>query len=221
MSNPFDVQIAWEKDVILKNLSDILDDVKKEQIEHDNKNSTITTSEHDVKKEFNFPSNYESLLSYGINNLIVTYEKDCKPSEYDNGISIKKSWFTDFGGKIVSNYQVGGNFPNYKRVMPENTMENSLVLKRADIVKAYEFCKVYNKKNMRAYILNDLSYQGSKCGDKNPDNALIAIRSTFIYDLIRHDKSINEITIEYTNPKQALKIMNGKMTQIIMPMQID
>lgn len=145
-----------------------------------------------------------------------------------------KHVFFDFENHLISSALIDGQFPNYRRVIPE-TQHYSVVVDKNELVEALKRVSLLVEKSRRIYL--DLSNgqmqirsEESEIGIAREDIAIdfegpettIALNYTYLVDPLRVIDS-DTISIHFTEANKAITIYSeprGTYFHIVMPMQI-
>jgi DNA polymerase-3 subunit beta len=147
-----------------------------------------------------------------------------------------KSIFFRFGSYKISSVLIEGQFPNYKKVIPES-QKNSIHLKRADLLDALKRVSIFVEQKSRRtfFAVSDgmivLSSEESDLGtareeipcDYSGPEATIALNYRYIEDPLRV-MDAEDISIEFTEANRAITVSPNPSTDyfhVIMPMQIE
>jgi DNA polymerase III subunit beta len=148
----------------------------------------------------------------------------------------EKSIFFRFGSYKISSVLIEGQFPNYKKVIPES-QKNSIQLKRSDLLDALKRVAIFvEQKSRRTFFAVSegmivLSSEESDLGtareeipcDYSGPEATIALNYRYIEDPLRV-MDVENISIEFTEANRAITVSPNPSTDyfhVIMPMQIE
>jgi DNA polymerase-3 subunit beta len=148
----------------------------------------------------------------------------------------EKSIFFRFGAYKISSVLIEGQFPNYRKVIPE-TQKNKIVLKRADLFDALKRVAIFvEQKSRRTFFAVSegmivLSSEESDLGTAREEfpceysgpEATIALNYRYIEDPLRV-MDAEEIVIEFTEANRAITVSPNPSEDyfhVIMPMQIE
>ena len=162
-----------------------------------------------------------------------------KHSGQEGNVSIKiteKTIFISFGLYYFSSVLIEGQYPNYKRVIPQGLIY-SFTVKRANMMDALKRVSLMvEKKNNRVFIkLSDTGIyiftQGSEEGDASDqvegsydgEEAQIALNYHYIEDPCKAMQD-EEIVINFNDTSKAITIKpvpEKDFFHVVMPMQVD
>jgi DNA polymerase III subunit beta len=148
----------------------------------------------------------------------------------------EKSIFFRFGAYKISSVLIEGQFPNYKKVIPES-QKNRIILKRSDMLDALKRVAIFVEQKSRRtfFAVSDgmivLSSEESDLGtareelpcDYSGPEATIALNYRYIEDPLKVMDS-DDIAIEFTEANRAITlspIPSEDYFHVIMPMQIE
>jgi DNA polymerase-3 subunit beta len=147
-----------------------------------------------------------------------------------------KNIFFRFGAYKISSVLIEGQFPNYKKVIPES-QKNKIILKRNDFLDALKRVAIFvEQKSRRTFfaIANGVIVLSSEesdlgtareefpCDYSGPD-AIIALNYKYMEDPLKAMSSEN-ISIEFTEANRAITISpfpSEDYFHVVMPMQIE
>jgi DNA polymerase-3 subunit beta len=153
------------------------------------------------------------------------------------GISItEKNIFIQFGSYKLSSVLIEGQFPNYRRVIPEK-QENSFTVNRLEMLDALKRVSLLvEQKSHRVYLGLNSGLIAVYCEENEIGNAReeipckyegeevsIALNYRYIEEPFKIMKG-DEICLRFTEPTKAITITpmpEGDFFHIIMPMQLD
>jgi len=147
-----------------------------------------------------------------------------------------KSIFFRFGAYKISSVLIEGQFPNYRKVIPE-TQKNKITLKKTDLLDALKRVAIFvEQKSRRTFLaISDgliiLSSEESDLGTAREEfpceyigpEATIALNYKYLEDPLKVMSSEN-ITIEFTEANRAITVSpepNKDYFHVVMPMQIE
>jgi len=147
-----------------------------------------------------------------------------------------KSIFFRFGSYKISSVLIEGQFPNYRKVIPES-QKNKIVLKRADLLDALKRVSIFvEQKSRRTFFAVSegmivLSSEESDLGTAREEfpceysgpEATIALNYRYIEDPLRVMDG-ESISIEFTEANRAITVSpepGQDYFHVIMPMQIE
>jgi DNA polymerase III subunit beta len=148
----------------------------------------------------------------------------------------EKSIFFRFGSYKISSVLIEGQFPNYRKVIPE-TQKNKITLKRVDLLDALKRVAIFvEQKSRRTFfaiadgvivISSEESDLGTAreefpCDYKGPE-ATIALNYKYVEDPLKVMDSEN-ISIEFTEANRAITVSpdpSEDYFHVVMPMQIE
>jgi DNA polymerase-3 subunit beta len=147
----------------------------------------------------------------------------------------EKSVFVQFEAQHLSSALIEGQFPNYRRVIPE-AQEHSLTLSREEFVEALRRVSLLVEKSRRVYLSlgeNTLTLNSEEsevgvaseelsCTYEGPEMK-IALNYTYLMDPLRAMDS-EEVQLKFSEPNRALSIHTvpeSDSFHIVMPMQLD
>jgi DNA polymerase-3 subunit beta len=144
--------------------------------------------------------------------------------------------FIKFGSYELSSVLIDGQFPNYKRVIPEG-QTNSLTLKAGEFMDALRRVSILvEQKTRRIYLV--ISQKGvqvkseeSDIGDADEEiecqyqgeNTTIALNYRYIEEPLKA-LGTEDVQIQFTNPSKPLTVKpvpESDYFHVIMPMQLD
>ncbi len=147
-----------------------------------------------------------------------------------------KNIFMQFDNQKISSNLIEGQFPNYRRVIPD-AQEHRITINRDELVDALRRVsllveqksrRVYMALNENSLVLNSeeseigIAREEIACEYSGPETT-IALNYLYLMDplkVINHE----EIALEYTEANKAISILSvppGDYFHIIMPMQLD
>jgi DNA polymerase-3 subunit beta len=145
-----------------------------------------------------------------------------------------KHVFFAFGNHLISSALIDGQFPNYRRVIPEN-QHYSVILEKAELTEALKRVSLLVEKSRRIYLeltpgQIELRSEESEIGvaredipvDYDGPETTIALNYTYLVDPMRVIES-DAISIHFTEANKAITIYSeprGSYFHIVMPMQI-
>jgi DNA polymerase-3 subunit beta len=159
------------------------------------------------------------------------------PSEGQISIAVtEKSIFFRFGAYKISSVLIEGQFPNYRKVIPES-QKNKLLLKRTDLLDALKRVSIFvEQKSRRTFFAVSegtvvLSSEESDLGTAREElpceysgpEATIALNYRYIEDPLRVMDAEN-ISVEFTEANRAITVSpepSKDYFHVIMPMQIE
>ena len=141
-----------------------------------------------------------------------------------------------FDNQKVSSNLIEGQFPNYRRVIPDsqeyriviNRNELMDALRRVSLLVEQKSRRVYLTLNENSLVLNSeeseigVAREEITCEYSGPE-ATIALNYLYLTDPLKVIDN-EEIAIEYTEANKAISIMSipaGDYFHIVMPMQLD
>lgn len=147
----------------------------------------------------------------------------------------EKHVFIQFDNQRVSSALIEGQFPNYRRVIPES-QEYRLLVKRDELSEALKRVSLLVEKSRRIYLTvaadsltlkseeSDIGAASEEisCGYDGPETTL-ALNFTYLMDPLRVIDS-EDITLNFTESNKAITINpepEGDYFHIVMPMQLD
>jgi DNA polymerase-3 subunit beta len=147
-----------------------------------------------------------------------------------------KSIFINFGSYYLSSVLIEGQFPNYRRVIPEN-QSYFFVINRFDMLNALKRVSLLvEQKSRRVYLkvspgMMVISSEESDIGDANEEipcryegeEISIALNYRYIEDPFKA-MAADEVGVYFSDPHRAITIKpipEKNFFHIIMPMQID
>ncbi|WP_319416080.1 DNA polymerase III subunit beta [Marispirochaeta aestuarii] len=147
-----------------------------------------------------------------------------------------KNIFMQFDNQKVSSNLIEGQFPNYRRVIPDsqeyriviNRNELMDALRRVSLLVEQKSRRVYLTLNENSLVLNSeeseigVAREEITCEYSGPE-ATIALNYLYLTDPLKVIDN-EEIAIEYTEANKAISIMSipaGDYFHIVMPMQLD
>jgi DNA polymerase-3 subunit beta len=147
-----------------------------------------------------------------------------------------KSIFIQFGSYKLSSVLIEGQFPNYRRVIPEN-QENSFIVNRLEMLDALKRVSLLvEQKSHRVYFGLSSGTIAVYCEENEIGNAReeipckyegaevsIALNYRYIEDPFKIMKG-DEICVKFSEPTKAITITSMPQSDffhIIMPMQLD
>ncbi|MDR1904669.1 MAG: DNA polymerase III subunit beta [Treponema sp.] len=147
-----------------------------------------------------------------------------------------KSIFINFGSYHLSSVLIEGQFPNYRRVIPEN-QTNSFTMNRFEMLDALKRVSLLvEQKSRRVYLKVNpgvmiIASEESDIGDANEEipckydgeEISIALNYRYIEEPFKV-MTEDEVGIYFSDPHKAITIKpipEGNFFHIIMPMQVD
>ena len=147
-----------------------------------------------------------------------------------------KTIFVQFGSYKLSSVLIEGQFPNYRRVIPEN-QENSFTINRLEMLDALRRVSLLvEQKSHRIYLglrsgtlavyseENEIGSAREEISCKyEGEEVSIALNYRYIEEPFKAMKG-EEICIQFTEPTKAITIASVPQTDffhIVMPMQLD
>ena len=147
-----------------------------------------------------------------------------------------KNIFLQFDNQKISSNLIEGQFPNYRRVIPEsqehriviNREELADALKRVSLLVEQKSRRVYMTLNENSLILNSeeseigVAREEIACDYQGPEST-IALNYLYLTDPMKVIDD-EEIAMEYTEPNKAISILSippRDYFHIVMPMQLD
>ena len=147
----------------------------------------------------------------------------------------EKNMFLKFENLHLTSTLIEGQFPNYRRVIPE-TQEHSIIVLSKDFEEALKRVSLLVEKSHRIYIdisgdVLTLRSEESEfgvaketipCEYQGPDNT-VALNYRYLVDPLRV-MDCEKIEIQYTEPNKALtmySVPQDRYKHIVMPMQLD
>lgn len=147
---------------------------------------------------------------------------------------VDKHVFFAFGNHYLSSALIDGQFPNYRRVIPEQ-QEHRILVERSELNEALKRVALLVEKSHRVYLeispgAIKVRSEESEVGDANqkiavdydgPD-ATIALNYTYLVEPLRVI-STESVALEFTDPTRALTIVSEPRDRdfhVVMPMQI-
>jgi DNA polymerase-3 subunit beta len=144
--------------------------------------------------------------------------------------------FIQFGSYQLSSILIEGQFPNYKRVIPEN-QTNAIVINRLEMLDALRRVSILvEQKSRRVYMgvssgVMTVSSEESDIGDAKEEipcqydgpDISIALNYRYIEEPFKI-MTEEEVTIRFTEPNKAITLMPSPekdFFHVIMPMQLD
>jgi DNA polymerase III subunit beta len=148
----------------------------------------------------------------------------------------EKSIFFRFGSYKISSVLIEGQFPNYRKVIPES-QKNKITLKRVDLLDALKRVAIFvEQKSRRTFFaisegLIVLSSEESDLGtareefpcDYHGPEATVALNYKYVEDPLKVMDSEN-ISIEFTEANRAITVSPDPAEDyfhVVMPMQIE
>lgn len=147
---------------------------------------------------------------------------------------VDKHIFFEFESHLISSALIDGQFPNYRRVIPES-QEYSVVLDKGELSEALRRVALLVEKSRRIYL--DLSAgtlqvrsEESEIGVAREEipveyagpETTIALNYTYLVDPLRVIET-DTVSINFTEPNKAITIYSeprGDYFHIVMPMQV-
>lgn len=147
----------------------------------------------------------------------------------------EKNVFVQFDNQRVSSALIEGQFPNYRRVIPEH-QEHRLLVRRDELSDALKRVSLLVEKSRRIYLTvadDSLTLKSEEsdigaateeisCKYEGPETTL-ALNFTYLVDPLRVIDS-EEITLNFTEANKAITIHpepQADYFHIVMPMQLD
>lgn len=147
----------------------------------------------------------------------------------------EKSVFVQFEDQHLSSALIEGQFPNYRRVIPES-QEHILTLSREELIEALRRVSLMVEKSRRVYLSlaeNTLTLNSEEsevgvaseelsCAYEGPEMK-IALNYTYLMDPLRAMET-DEVMLKFSEPNRAISIHTvpeGEYFHIVMPMQLD
>jgi DNA polymerase III subunit beta len=147
----------------------------------------------------------------------------------------EKNLFVQFENQKISSALIEGQFPNYRRVIPEK-QEHSLLVSREDMSEALKRVSLLVEKSRRVYLNlagNSIVLKSEEgeigaaeeelsCEYTGPE-VMIALNYTYLTEPLKVIES-EMLSIQFTEPNKALTIYPVPETDyfhIVMPMQLD
>ena len=147
-----------------------------------------------------------------------------------------KNIFMQFDSQKISSNLIEGQFPNYRRVIPES-QEHRIVINREELMDALKRVSLLvEQKSRRVYMtLNEnslvLNSEESEIGvareeiacDYSGPEATIALNYLYLMDPLKVIDD-QELALEYTEANKAISILSippRDYFHIVMPMQLD
>jgi DNA polymerase III subunit beta len=148
----------------------------------------------------------------------------------------EKCIFFRFGSYKISSVLIEGQFPNYRKVIPES-QKNKITLKRVDLLDALRRVAIFVEQKSRRtfFAISDglivLSSEESDLGTAREEfpceysgpEATIALNYKYVEDPLKVMDSEN-ICIEFTEANRAITVSpepNADYFHVVMPMQIE
>jgi DNA polymerase-3 subunit beta len=148
----------------------------------------------------------------------------------------EKSIFFRFGSYKISSVLIEGQFPNYRKVIPES-QKNKITLKRVDLLDALKRVAIFvEQKSRRTFLaisegLIVLSSEESDLGTAREEfsceysgpEATVALNYKYIEDPLKVMDAEN-ISIEFTEANRAITVSpdpSEDYFHVVMPMQIE
>ncbi|TVQ40418.1 MAG: DNA polymerase III subunit beta [Spirochaetaceae bacterium] len=146
-----------------------------------------------------------------------------------------KNIFVRFDNRRISSALIEGQFPNYRRVIPEN-QQYELSVSKADLTDALKRVSLLVEKSRRIYIElseNRMAIAGEEsdigtateevsCQYHGPENR-IALNYLYLSEPLRVIDTDN-VTLQYTEANKAITVHSSPRKEyfhIVMPMQLD
>jgi DNA polymerase-3 subunit beta len=147
-----------------------------------------------------------------------------------------KTFFVQFGSYKLSTVLIEGQFPNYRRVIPEN-QTNSFIINRLEMLDALRRVSLLvEEKSHRVYLgiapgMISVYSEENEIGNAREEipckydgeEISIALNYRYIEEPFKVMKA-DEICIQFTEPTKAITITTipkGDFFHIVMPMQLD
>ena len=146
-----------------------------------------------------------------------------------------KNFFVKFDNRRISSALIEGQFPNYRRVVPEK-QEHQLSVRKDDLMEALKRVSLLVEKSRRIYIglsenQIELSAEESdigaateqvSCDYTGPANR-IALNYLYLSEPLRVIDA-DTVVLQYTEPNKAITVLSEPRKEyfhIVMPMQLD
>ncbi|MCL2007181.1 MAG: DNA polymerase III subunit beta [Treponema sp.] len=153
------------------------------------------------------------------------------------GVSITdKTIFISFGSYKLSSVLIEGQFPNYRRVIPE-TQENSFIVNRLEMLDALKRVSLLvEQKSHRVYLGLSSGVVSVFCEENDIGNAREEIPCKYVgeelsmalnYRYLEEPLKVmggDEVSVQFTDPNKTITIMpvpEKDFFHIVMPMQQD
>jgi DNA polymerase-3 subunit beta len=147
----------------------------------------------------------------------------------------EKNVFFQFDNRKISSALIEGQFPNYRRVIPDE-QEHRLTINREELIEALRRVSLLVEKSRRVYVtLSDgsmtltseetevgVAHEELACDYEGPENR-IALNYVYLMDPLRV-MNTEEVAIQFSEPNRAISINavpEREYFHIVMPMQLD
>ncbi len=146
-----------------------------------------------------------------------------------------KNIFVKFENRKVSSALIEGQFPNYRRVVPES-QQYEITVAKEDLLDALKRVSLLVEKSRRIYINlseNQMAIAGEEsdigaateevsCEYTGPENR-IALNYLYLFEPLRVIDT-DKVTLQYTEANKAITVYSSPRKEyfhIVMPMQLD
>ncbi|MBN2441653.1 MAG: DNA polymerase III subunit beta, partial [Spirochaetales bacterium] len=147
-----------------------------------------------------------------------------------------KHFFVNIDDQKISSTLIEGQFPNYRKVIPENQKYEIIIdkhklhdaLKRVSLLVEQKSRRIYLTASMNKIVLNSeeseigIAREEIECVYDGPEIS-IALNYIYLSDPLKEMKS-NEVSIRFTETNKAISIFSipeSDYFHVIMPMLID
>ena len=187
-----------------------------------------------IKKNFNFDFNFSPVIIPV--KILFLLKKLCSgEGEISMAVSEKHVYF-EFDNQKLSSNLIEGQFPNYKRVIPEKQDYNIIVekeklteaLKRVSLLVEQKSRRIYFEVQENNIILSSeeseigIAKEEIPCAYEGPEKK-IALNYIYLLDPLKAIEEEN-VKLEFSESNKALSLLpinRNDCIHIIMPMQLD